>query len=541
MYEKFFGLEKKPFSLVPDPQYFYMSTGHREALAHLIYGINSNGGFVLLTGEVGTGKTTVCRRMIEMLPEDTEVAFILNPKLTVEELLATICDEFSINYPKDNKSIKVFVDLINTYLLKLHGEGKKAVLILEEAQNLTPEVLEQIRLLTNLETKEKKLLQMVLIGQPELKEMLSKPYLRQLSQRITARYHLGSLSEEEVSEYVNYRLSMAGLIRGEIFPRKTLKRLYSLSKGIPRLINIICDRALLGAYVQGKEKVDLETLNQAALEVSGENRVTHNRKNIFFGLPILGITILLIVLVVSYIIPGSGVKHFLSHYLSSKKVLIEEQKGGEGAKGPVKDTILTGYEGISTDETKLYAYETLSKIWNLSYIRDPSSPFCEQVKAYGLLCLQSRDSLNSLINMNRPAVLKFMDENNRIFYGTLYALKGERYNLMVGQKKLELEREELLKSWTGEYLLLWSPPEGYSTEFRPGAKGKIVEWLERQLAILNGKKDVKTTGIYKGELINQIKKLQLKAGITPDGIVGPKTLMVLKDLSKNDDPKLKYD
>ena len=272
MYEDYFGLTKKPFSIVPDPHYFFLSAGHREALAHLLYGIKSDGGFVLLTGDIGAGKTTACRRLIELLPPDLEVAFILNPKLTVEELLATICDEFGISYPQGNQSIKVFVSLINDYLFQINAQGRRAVLILEEAQNLKPEVLEQVRLLTNLETKEHKLLQMIMIGQPELKQLLAQPQLLQLSQRITARYHLGPLSKEEVPRYINYRLSIAGMDRNRLFPPSTVKKLFRLSGGLPRLINVICDRALLGAFVQGKDQVDKKTLIKAAREVSGEQR-----------------------------------------------------------------------------------------------------------------------------------------------------------------------------------------------------------------------------------------------------------------------------
>ena len=196
MYIEHFGLKEIPFSIAPDPRYLYMSDGHREALAHLLYGMNSDGGFVLLTGEVGTGKTTVCRRLLESVPQDAEIAFILNPKLTVSELLASVCDEFGVSYPEGNASIKVFVDRISAYLLGACESGKRAVLIIEEAQNLSPEVLEQLRLLTNLETDRRKLLQIILLGQPELREILGRPELRQLSQRITARYHLGPLSKK---------------------------------------------------------------------------------------------------------------------------------------------------------------------------------------------------------------------------------------------------------------------------------------------------------------------------------------------------------
>ncbi len=270
MYEEYFGLKENPFSIASNIHYFYMSAGHREALAHLLYGIKRDGGFVLLTGEVGTGKTTVSRCLFELIPETADVAFILNPTFTLEELLASICDEFGISYPSDTTSVKVLVARINEYLLDVHVRGRRAVLIIDEAQNLSTEVLEQMRLLTNLETNEHKLLQIIMIGQPELRDKLRQPELRQLSQRITARYHLGPLSQKEISEYVNFRLSTAGLKRGHhLFPAPVLKRLFRLTGGVPRLVNTICDRALLGAYVQTKSLIDKKTLATAAREVLG--------------------------------------------------------------------------------------------------------------------------------------------------------------------------------------------------------------------------------------------------------------------------------
>lgn len=272
MYKQHFGFKELPFSIAPDPRFLYMSEQHREALAHLVYGMNADGGFVLLTGEVGTGKTTVCRCMLEQIPESADISFILNPKMTVGELLATFCDELGIVYPEGNQSVKVFVDRINAYLLDAHARGRKTILIIEEAQNLGPDVLEQIRLLTNLETNRQKLLQIIMIGQPELKEILSRPELRQLSQRITARYHICPLTKSEVGAYVGYRLSVAGS-KSKLFPDSIIGKLYQMSFGIPRLINVICDRALLGAYVQGKDTVDKKTLVKAAQEVFGERDI----------------------------------------------------------------------------------------------------------------------------------------------------------------------------------------------------------------------------------------------------------------------------
>ena len=286
MYRKYFGLKEAPFSIAPDPHYFYISEGHREALAHLIYGINSEGGFILLTGEVGTGKTTVCRCLLEQIPENCEIAFILNPTLSSVELLAAICDEFRIPYPRGNETIKDLVASIYDFLLHIHETSRRAILIIEEAQNLSIEVLEQIRLLTNLETSQRKLLQIIMLGQPELRKTLSKPQLRQLSQRITARYHLGPLGKHEIAPYVKHRLAVAGLVHSNLFPPPVINMLYSLTGGIPRLINVICDRALLGAYTEGKRRVDKNILANAAKEISVKGKSRWRRKRINFWLTV---------------------------------------------------------------------------------------------------------------------------------------------------------------------------------------------------------------------------------------------------------------
>ena len=267
MYKDYFGLKDTPFSIAPNPEYLYMSDRHREALAHLLYGIRGDGGFLLLTGEVGTGKTTVCRCLLQQVPEDVDTAFILNPKLTADEMLATICDELQITYP-DNASIKVLVDRLNQFLLDSYQADRRTVVIIDEAQNLSVDVLEQLRLLTNLETNERKLLQIVLLGQPELLTILAKPELRQLSQRVTARFHLDALEPNEVVEYIQHRLEIAGA-RGSLFPAKVVKRIYKITGGIPRLINLVCDRALLGTYVQNRLEVDIATVNKAAKETLG--------------------------------------------------------------------------------------------------------------------------------------------------------------------------------------------------------------------------------------------------------------------------------
>lgn len=266
MYTGFFGLTSQPFSIAPNPDFLFLSPRHAEALAHLRYGLGEAGGFVLLTGEVGTGKTTVSRCLLQELTDKTEVAFILNPTLNELELLAAICDQLKIRYKKSDASLKMLTDKITNRLMKNHQAGKNTILIIDEAQHLQPAVLEQLRLLTNLETNTKKLLQVILIGQPELQQLLQRQDLRQLAQRITARYHLMPLTEQEVQQYISYRLQVAGCSR-PVFTASAVKKLFQLSGGIPRLLNLICDRALLGGYSQQKALIDAALVNQAASEV----------------------------------------------------------------------------------------------------------------------------------------------------------------------------------------------------------------------------------------------------------------------------------
>jgi general secretion pathway protein A len=273
MYKKFFGLKQEPFSIAPDPHYLFMSGRHREALAHLLYGVRGGGGFVLLTGEIGAGKTTVCRCFLEQVPRRTNVAYIFNPRQTAEELLETICEEFRIPreiVPGRLPTARDHVAALNEYLLRTHGVGQSNVLIIDEAQSLSAGVLEQLRLLTNLETNERKLLQIILIGQPELREMLARPQLEQLAQRVIARYHLDALSSRETAQYIQHRLSVSGLSAVLPFDAASIQRIHVLSGGVPRRINLLCDRALLGAYASGRPQVDVPIVEKAAAEVRGE-------------------------------------------------------------------------------------------------------------------------------------------------------------------------------------------------------------------------------------------------------------------------------
>ncbi|QFU05844.1 hypothetical protein FIU82_12700 [Pseudoalteromonas sp. THAF3] len=269
MYQDYFGLSEKPFSIAPNPEYLYLSERHKEALAHLTHGLGESGGFVLLTGEVGTGKTTVTRCMLEQVPDSTQVAFILNPTLSELELLASICDELAISYDPEKATLKVLTDLIKARLLDNHQQGRHTMLIIDEAQHLAPQVLEQLRLLTNLETNHKKLLQIILVGQPELQTLLRRNELRQLAQRITARYHLLPLALTQVDAYIKHRLKVAGG-RQTLFDKGAVKYVHQLTGGIPRLINLLCERALLGAYSAQVNHINKRIIVQAAREALPE-------------------------------------------------------------------------------------------------------------------------------------------------------------------------------------------------------------------------------------------------------------------------------
>lgn len=270
MYLKFFGLSDRPFSITPDVNFLYLGKQHEQALDTIMYGINQRLGFSMLTGEVGTGKTLLSRALLSRLDESVETALLINPLLSVEELLKAITKDFGIavRYSSPQKQI----DALNTFLLRLAGEGKKALVVIDESQNLSMEALEAIRLLTNLETETQKLLQILLVGQPELLKMIKSHELRQLEQRITARYHLTPLSQVELMRYINHRICCAGGGGKVFFDPKAYKLIYRETKGYPRLINILCDKALMAAYVGETYVVSKNEVKAAVVDWKGERR-----------------------------------------------------------------------------------------------------------------------------------------------------------------------------------------------------------------------------------------------------------------------------
>jgi len=532
MYNEYFGLEEAPFSITPDPRYLYMSEQHREALAHLIYGFNSNGGFVLLTGDIGTGKTTVCRCLLEQAPENSSIAFILNPKVNAEELLATICDEFGLQYPAGNTSIKVFIDLINDFLLDAHSKGRKAVLIIDEAQNLSTDVLEQLRLLTNLETNQHKLLQIILLGQPELRDKLARDDLRQLSQRIVARFHLGHLTKNDISAYISHRLAVAG-VKKQLFPASTMKRLFQLSKGVPRLINVLCDRSLLGTFTQNRETVNSSILNSAAAEVFGKNSEYNQKKNIYAW----GLSLLLIITAVTVI--------YTSYYGKSTETAAagstENTAPAKAVAAPLDKTdILKLPAGTTTPESRQTAFKSLLNLWGIEYIPADNATACDFALTRGLRCEHDRGSLRSLVMLDRPAVLKLFGDEGRSFYIILRSIDGETADILLNNETMKVSLNEIKSKWLGDYSYIWQPPAGYVYDIKPGTDSPLVEWLKEQMnRIYQNDGQPETGTLYNKTLEKMIKRFQAEKGLVPDGIVGTRTLIHINTAVLENIPTIK--
>ncbi len=543
MYTSYFALNENPFSIAPDPLYLYMSEHHREALAHLKYGVKSDGGFVLLTGEVGAGKTTLCRSLLEQLPENVVVAFVLNPKVSVIELLETICDELHIERPEQG-SIKKLVDPLNAYLLEANARGCKTVLIIDEAQNLSVDVLEQLRLLTNLETNRYKLLQIVLLGQPELLQILNREELRQLSQRVTARYHLGSLEADEIDAYVRHRLKIAGCTR-PLFPETLSKTLWQLTGGIPRLINLVCDRALLGAYVLERQQVDNEILRQAAREVFGDYQAPRQGKRVAL-ITAVACLVLLLCTVGLWSWNSSSATVSQSPEPNIKPVA-PTQAATMAEPNPVvavtsqddrTDTLLQSWpKDLATSQGMESAFADLAGLWGLAAPAEGSDT-CLYALENGFGCLARKDSLESLRNMNRPAILTLYGDNGAPFHVVIVGLEKDRARFLVGNAQHEMALAAITSRWFGEYFLLWQRPPLQRQFLKPGDSGDSVDWLAENLEGLGLYQETGQEVRLEGSLLGAFKHFQFSNGLTPDGVLGPMTLIHLNTARNLSGPRL---
>jgi len=531
MYEKFFGLSEKPFAITPDPRYLFLSERHAEALAHLAYGIQEAGGFVQLTGEVGTGKTMVVRSLLQQLPANCDMALILNPRITPAEFLLAICDELHVQVPERlETSVKGLVDLLTRFLLDAHARGRRVVVMVDEAQNLSPDVLEQVRLLTNLETATQKLLQIILVGQPELREVLGRSELRQLAQRITGRYHLEALTRPETLAYVRHRMRVAGAT-ADIFTSAALREVHRLSGGIPRIINVVCDRALLGAFTREEHRVTGELVRQAASEVYGRPMMAPWVRWAAAAATLAGILLLAGLL---WQLRPSGdpeAAPATAALPASPGALGAETDTREEEAAPAVEPArpdLAALLALAPGETTTdSAFAQLLSLWGASYDPAAGRP-CDQVADQGLQCVADFGTFAQLKLINRPAILSLTDAAGAEHQVVLESLAGDAARIVVGEARYDISMAELAGHWFGEYLVVWRPSIPMAKQLSLGMRGDDVRWLREALSQLEGTPvDVPRPDVFDVGLVRLVEDFQRSRRLTVDGIAGMKTQLIL--------------
>ena len=565
MYAPFFGLSQDPFSIAPDPHYLFMSGRHREALAHLLYGLDGGGGFVVLTGEIGTGKTTVCRCFLEQVPAHCNVAYIVNPRLTAAELVQTVCEDFGVVAPgtvMGGETVRHWTGLLNQFLLQAHAAGRNCVLIIDEAQQLSAEVLEQLRLLTNLETSERKLLQIVLIGQPELRDMLARPELEQLAQRVIARFHLDALSAEESTQYITHRLAVAGWSGPLPFDRAALREIHRLARGVPRRINLLCGRAMLGAYASGQRVVGRATVARAAREVFGDHptsRPPQRHKSAWLG----GLAAVGVLGAVAWV--GAGRPGWQAEpapeapppAASSPAALVplpvvsapQQAASATVPTVPAASAMPTApalptldaqglaaaWPGLPRDEAS--AWQALGTLWGAQ--ADGSGDPCKAWAARDLQCFKAqRTSLATLRQLDRPGLLTLVSPEGRSAYVVLAGLDGEHATLELNGVPHSVRVDTLAQWWRGDFATLWRSPPGYPGARQAANSPVVAEWLVARLDSLPAAPPAATRE-GAPDLKARLYQFQLAQGLIPDGRAGPMTFMQLNRAAGLSEPRLR--
>ena len=552
MYSQHFGLRQDPFSIAPDPSYLFMSERHREALAHLLYGVSGHGttasgmggGFVLLTGDIGTGKTTICRCFLEQIPSGCQVAYIFNPKLDVSELLQTICEEFHITLAPTGfgpPTVKHHIDALTAFLLASHARSDSCVLIIDEAQNLHSDVLEQLRLLTNLETHERKLLQIVLIGQPELRTLLERPDMEQLAQRVIARFHLSALNAYETAQYIEHRLAVAGRTGPCPFDGRAQNAVFRLTHGVPRRINLLCGRALLGAWAHGQHQVSRDIVTRAATEVFGPSGT--KTRGQFFITPayVAGFLALLTGAVLAGLgasrtpdLPAeptaAGASSPASHNEASAAKLASAAPPG-GAPEPI-DTALPQ---LTTDINT--AWSTLAVIWKIA--PDAANP-CANLASMQLECYRTNNlSIPQLRQLGRPGILTLRTGNGPPAYAVLIGLTAQNATLRLPGGPHTVGLTTLGRLWTGDFATYWRTPVGYGPGQIGGGTPAFFQQLANQLSALEGSsRPPLSAQALDSALRERVRDFQRAHGLKLDGQPGPMTLMQIENAVGSNAPRL---
>ena len=553
MYHQHFGLSEAPFSIAVNPRYLFMSQRHRDALAHLLYGVGGGGGFILLTGEVGTGKTTINRCLLEQLPDTTDLAIILNPALSAVELLATACDELQILYPEGTQSLKVLTDALHRYLLDNHGAGRRTVLMIDEAQHLDFDVLEQIRLLTNLETNDEKLLQIILIGQPELTEKLARPELRQLNQRITARYNLQPLDRGETAAYIRHRLDIAGLKGGQtLFSDAAVKEVHRITRGIPRLINVLCDRSLLGAYGKKIAQVNPKLVKEAASEVFGHD-LQSNASN--YWLPALAVVIVAIALGLLVLrspmtgelelaLVGSNQSEQGGSTTPANEMLSEKARTPIDMAVPQPDAVARD-ESVQTASSEPVATSSPASVitpnwlfspldgeallWRVASDLNQPASVCPALTGSAIQCTMTRsDVFDDIVELRRPVLLDMVSADRFSATTLLMGFDGTEALVWSDLGLVRVTAGELASAWSGGYRYLWRAPEGWDGALSVGSSGTPVTTVANMFATLDGR-ELRPQAIFSELLAERVRLFQDSEGLVADGVVGEKTLLRLMD------------
>lgn len=541
MYHNYFGLKEQAFSIAVNPRYLYMSQQHKEALAHLLYGVKG-GGFVLLSGEVGTGKTTIIKCLLEQLPENTEIAIVLNPMADVTDMLCTICEELGAVYDKSKINAKDLTDSLHQYLLENHTRGHNTVLLIDEAQLLSPEALEQIRLLTNLETTTQKLLQIILVGQPELNELLAQPRLRQLSQRITARFHLTPLTLPETQAYISHRLEVAGMPEGRNpYPPAIVKKIHRFTGGIPRLINIVCERMLIGAYGHNKPTVDIQIFKLACGEVAGsmENLPTRISRLDWRVLALAGsvaggVVVALIIWALGSATPTPP---------TASQVAIEPAAAAQSlpavnseASTPAAEHPAPAPE-VSTNAPKNYRIDNYTQsqstlLTHLGYSVDSDTHPCWALTKDRIQCKNvTLSTWTELRELNRPAVLELTTPDKFTSHAVITGMGNRSAEVLTESgASVQVPLTELGTLWTGKTFYVWTRPTGFVEPLVVGQRSSTIRWLAEQFALLDGREQPLTRSLFTTTLQERVKIFQRNQGLKDDGIIGEQTLMKVNEV-----------
>ena len=566
IYLQHFAFKREPFSIVPDPGFLYPSIYHRQAVAHLKYGLDREGGFILLTGEVGTGKTTLTRTMIKRIPPHVRVAYILNSKLNTTDVLASICDELNIELPADTELsfTKKCIDALYRDLLAAHAEGKKTLIIIEEAQNLSPEVLETLRLLSNLETSTQKLLHILLVGQPELLEILAQKELRQLNQRVVSRFHLSPLDKNDLSNYINHRLHRAGA-KQAIFEPGCIAVLFKLTGGVPRLINLVCHQALVAAYASGEKTVSAKLVSQAAAEILGDEKKSSSQRPAIIAATLVLVAVAAVTavafkdrlpIIVDVTVPEEVAAPVEAALLEQTEVVSLSAVEGK-AVDPQSDPVEAVQQPESLQSKTLQpkppianSYSRLLARWGINSVEVYSEEELYSVADLQQLRMEKAASvsLNFIEKTNRQGIVWMLGEQGYLKAHVLSGLTANTVTLQDRQGTLQIPREQFNQNWNGAYLYLWKPPQGYSGPLSVNGNilngqqinPQVVDWLQKQLQLIDQSTElVISGGRYTQAIASQVLEFQRQQQLVADGILGRETLMRINQLSGEGIPLLR--